>query len=269
MSGPSPTKKNISGPRRRRTRGFYTVEAAVFLPLILLLLFSFGYYTRTEGAWENLIHCAVDESSLSASRGWDGISMLSAEGKLRSRLESEADLPPNWQIRRFRPDYRDALTDHVTSYELTAGIQLKLPAGFSREFLLRCPVKYRNFVGRDMKGNPLGTEGLENDIPENPVIIFPASGERYHRESCRHVTAAIHPATLSSALRRSKPSCEICHSEELPYGSIVFCFDGAATAYHRSTCRTIDRHTAVIDRSEAEEKGYTPCKTCGGTLPQK
>ena len=52
-------------------KGFYTVEAAIFLPLVLLAVLSLGYFMRVEGTWENCIHGAVDESALIASKSYD------------------------------------------------------------------------------------------------------------------------------------------------------------------------------------------------------
>ena len=43
------------------------MEAAIFLPLVLLAVLSLGYFMRVEGTWENCIHGAVDESALIAS----------------------------------------------------------------------------------------------------------------------------------------------------------------------------------------------------------
>lgn len=246
-------------------RGSLTVEAALLLPLVLLMLLSFGFFVRVQLAWENLTHCAVDESGYAASMAWDGIHGLTAKERIKNRLKNEQGIPSSWSVEYFFPDHRDGTTDHVTTYLLTGSVPLDLPAGFSRSFTLKFPVKYRNFVGRQMEGDPLGDAGLETDAPEDPVVIFPAMGERYHRESCRYVSASVQRILLTSSVRSTRKPCEVCHSEDLPLGSTVFCFEGKTSAWHRSTCRTITRHVAVIDRSEAVKKGYTPCKVCGGS----
>ena len=101
-------------------------------------------------------------------------------------------------------------------------------------------------------------------MPEDPVWIFPQSGEKYHSKNCTYVKATVHSRILNASVRTRYAACSTCRSGDLPAGSIVWCFDGDDTAYHRGTCRTIDRHTAVIDRTEAIDKGYTPCSKCGG-----
>lgn len=50
----------------------------------------------------------------------------------------------------------------------------------------------------------------------------------------------------------------------LKAGSIVYCFRDQDTCYHKGTCRAIHRHSIVVDRTEAKNKGYTPCSKCGG-----
>ena len=62
---------------KKSTKGFYTVEAAIFLPLVILSVISLGYFMKVEGTWENCIHGAVDESALIASRSYDEINAAS------------------------------------------------------------------------------------------------------------------------------------------------------------------------------------------------
>lgn len=253
---------------RNSTKGYYTLEAALFLPLILLTVLSLGYFTRVEGVWENCVHCAADESCRAQAMAWDGISGRTAAVRIIRRVRAEQDAPDSFTLRQYRYDSSRGDLDHLTSYEIAARVQMTLPAGFSRDFSFSCPVLYRNFVGRTMSGNPLGTAGLENSVPQNPAHIFPAYGEKYHRGDCTYVKATVRAVNLNGSVTRTHPACRLCHSGDIPAGSVVFCFDSPDTAYHRGSCSSIQRHVTVIDRSEAEEKGYTPCDRCGGGLPR-
>ena len=47
---------------KRNSKGFYTLEAVIFLPLVLLAVLSLGYFMKVEGAWENAFYGAIDES---------------------------------------------------------------------------------------------------------------------------------------------------------------------------------------------------------------
>ena len=249
---------------KNSTKGYYTLEAALFLPLILLTILSLGYFTRVEGVWENCVHCAVDESCRAQAMAWDGITQRAAPGRITRRVRAEEDAPDSITLRRFVADYSRGDLHHLTSYEMSARLRMNLPAGFSRDFSFSCPIVYHGFVGEEMSGDPLGTAGLENNTPQNPVHIFPAYGEKYHRDSCTYVKATVHPVILSGSIRRAHSACRLCRSGEILSGSLVFCFDSPDTAYHRSSCSSIQRHVTVIDRSEAQANGYTPCSKCGG-----
>ena len=70
---------------------------------------------------------------------------------------------------------------------------------------------------------------------------------------------------LTESVKKRYSACGTCRSGKLANGSIVFCFENSGTSYHDGTCRTIRRRSAVIDKTEAERKGYSPCSKCGGS----
>lgn len=45
----------------RNTKGYYTVEAAVFLPVFLLAVLTLGYFVKAAGVQSDVIHAAADE----------------------------------------------------------------------------------------------------------------------------------------------------------------------------------------------------------------
>ena len=245
--------------------GFYTLEAVLFLPFVILAVISIGYFIRLDSVWENVMHCAIDESAYSASRAYDSVSELDSIPKIRKRILQENDLLQTLHIRGVADRYSDGISDELTCYTIKASMGMDLPAGFSRQFDFTGRVKYRGFRGSRYDAAGMGDEGLERDEPKDPVWIFPQSGERYHTSSCTYVRATVKAEVLSSSLKSRFKPCEMCNSGELPLGSLVYCFRGEDTAYHRGSCRSINRHTAIIDRTEAEDKGYTPCSKCGGT----
>ena len=236
----------------------------MLLPLVLLMILALGYFTKAEGSWENAFHCAADESARAAAMAYDGVSDKTAGARIRRRISSDVSGLSSYDLRNVRYGASDRTGDHLTSYVLETASDLKLPAGFGNVFRFSARVKYRNFVGRNYGGDPLGTAGLENNMPEDPVWIFPLSGEKYHTKNCTYVKATVHSMVLNASVRARYAACSTCRSGDLPAGSIVWCFEGEDTAYHRGTCSTINRHTAVIDRTEAIDKGYTPCSKCGG-----
>lgn len=250
--------------KRNTKKGFYTLEAAIFLPLVILAVLSLAYFMRVEGTWENCIHGAVDESSLIASRSYDKVNAALIGPAVSRRINDENPALLQMRLDDLRVMYADSRADDLTSYDIHAVIKLELPLGFSREFILDQGIKFRGFTGVVEKSDPLGIETLETYEQQNPVWIFPHAGEKYHAESCSYVKAAVSPKVLTSMLKKEYNSCGLCRSGDIPTGSIVFCFKGEDTAYHYGTCRSIDRHTSIIDESEAVGKGYRPCSKCGG-----
>ncbi|MDO4869672.1 MAG: hypothetical protein Q4A65_05230 [Bacillota bacterium] len=236
----------------------------MILPLVILAVISLAYFIRIESVWENIMYDALDESTYSASRAYGSPTELDSIPKIKRRINQENTGLSYLKITGVLDRYTDRYADQLTCYTVKAGMNIHLPAGFSRSLDFKGRVKYRGFKGLRYESAGMGTEGLESDVPEDPVWIFPQSGERYHIESCTYVKATVKGYILTPALKRKYHDCEMCHSEELPAGALVFCFTGEDTAYHRGNCRSIKRHYSVINRSEAKEKGYTPCSKCGG-----
>ena len=249
---------------RRSTKGFYTVEAAVFVPLVILAVLSVGYFMRVEGAWENCVYGALDESRRVAMKSYDGIHQGTLKSALEERFSKDSRNPDSVDADRVMCDYSDGRNNHLSSYSIEAYMRMELPAGFSRDFTFSADIKFRGFTGRQRLGEPLGSEGLEREEPEDPVWIFPYSGEKYHTDMCTYVKAAVIRKILSSDVRKDHRSCALCDSDQMKTGDIVFCFSRAGTAYHRGTCRIVNRHTAGIDRTEAVRRGFSPCSKCGG-----
>lgn len=249
---------------KNSTKGFYTLEAAIFLPLVILAVLSLGYFMRIDGAWENCIHGAVDESALIASKSYDESRSAMVKSKLKDRLMKDNPNLERISISNLRICYSGAHADSLTSYKLCATFSLHLPLGFGHEFQFESGIQYREFTGRKEKGQSMGSEGLEAAQPQNPVWIFPQTGEKYHSEGCRYVKASVAPVVLTAAVKKNYEACHLCDSGNMKAGSIIFCFKGPDTAYHRGTCSCIVRHTAVIDKTDAEKRGYKPCSKCGG-----
>ncbi len=249
---------------RKSTKGFYTVEAAIFLPLVILSVLSLGYFMKVEGAWENCIHGAIDESALIASRSYDEVNAALIGPAVSKRINGDNPELDVMQLKEIRVMYQDMYGDDLTSFRIFAVMDLDLPLGFSREFTLDQGIKFRGFTGVVNDGLPMGKDGLENHAIQEPVWIFPNSGEKYHGESCTYVKAAATPAVLTSSIRKKYDSCGLCNSEGITLGELVFCFEGEDTAYHRSTCGSIVRNASMIDKREAVKKGYEPCTKCGG-----
>lgn len=249
---------------KRNIKGFYTLEAAIFLPFVILAVLSLGYFMKIEGLWENCIHGAVDESALIASRACNGAEPMMTKEKIKKRITADNDELDEIEVSNVRIMYADLHNDSLISYKLTAAEYMEFPLAFKKEFKLTGKVKFRGFVGKKEKGEALGVSGLETGEAQQPVWIFPRSGRKYHKENCTYVKASVHAVILTGSVKNKYDPCGICRSREISAGSIVFCFESEDTSYHRGTCRSIKRRSAVVDKTEAEKRGYVPCSKCGG-----
>lgn len=250
---------------KKSTKGFYTVEAAIFLPLVIISVISLGYFMKVEGTWENCLHGAIDESALIASRSYDEINAVSIGEAVSKRINEDNPELDVMRLKNIRIMYQDMYSSDLTSFTIFAAMRLDLPLGFSREFILEQGIKYRGFTGVISRGIPMGKDKLESYENQDPVWVFPHSGEKYHGESCTYVKTSAMLTVLTSSIRKKYDSCGLCNSESMALGSLVFCFEGENTAYHRSTCGSIVRNVSTIDKSEAMKKGYRPCTKCGGS----
>lgn len=247
---------------KRSIRGSYTVEATIFLPLVILAVLSLGYVMKTDGAWESCVSDALDESSRIASREYDGGAPVRM-ARLKKRLSENNNGMESINITGMMYRYSDGKDDGLISYTVEANSKLDLPAGFTRTFDFKCRIKYRGFVGRK-EGSPMGRSQLETEKSGEPVMIFPNSGEKYHSNSCRYVKALAKKKILNQSIKARYQGCSVCGSSDMKNGSIVFCFESEGSAYHRGSCRILERNAITMDKSEAIKKGYNACSKCGG-----
>ena len=92
---------------KKSTKGFYTLEAAIFLPFVILAVLSLGYFIRIEGTWENCIHGAVDESAVIAARSCNGVEPYMTAEKVRNRILEDNPKLDDLEIRNVRIFYSD------------------------------------------------------------------------------------------------------------------------------------------------------------------
>lgn len=253
--------------RTNSKRGSYTVEAAIFLPLLILAVLTIGMTLKTDSAWESCIYGAIDESTQMAAMEGTGVDLakgIAGPATIESRLSADNPHMSYIDINRYLHGYSQGGLSNLTSFNLSAEAEPKLPLGFSRSHSYSFRIKYRGFVGNDYGDGGMGAKALETATDQTPVTIFPQAGIKYHGENCTYVKACVHGEILTSSLKRRYSSCGLCDSNSIALGSTVFCFNGENTAYHRGNCPSINRHYIVIDKSEAIAKGYTPCSKCGG-----
>lgn len=248
---------------KKGIKGFYTLEAAIFLPVLILAVLSLGYFMRMYGGWEQCIYIALNESSKSSMKACDMVSPLFIKTDLTNRFSKDGKEFESVNISGMKIMYKEGSIDSLTSYKLDMKIKLKLPLGFENDQEFSTRIKYRNFVGRKQKTSGIGSDMMETENDADIVWIFPFSGRKYHSRQCTYVTVSPKKYILDSRVKRIYRPCSICTSVDIQKGRTVYCFK-EGDVYHRGICPVVNKRIMSIEETEAKERGYTPCSKCGG-----
>lgn len=249
------------GARRSKAGkgGYYTVEAAVFLPIFIIACLTIGYLIKVIGGVESGMHACVDECRYQAAVAYKERSGLGLKGRIENRIHDE-----NRYITRAKVKHLSYLTDDgAISMDIDYHLDIPLPMDLYSGFHVTDSLKCRGWIGKTYD-DPFTFEAMEKDEEATIVYIFPAWGSKYHKKECTFVTAHPVQTILTPQLKRQYKGCPLCRSGTLPAGSVVYCFPKYGDSYHRGDCNTIDKYTITIELEQAEERGYTPCSKCGG-----
>ncbi|MCB6993160.1 hypothetical protein LI177_06650 [bacterium 210820-DFI.6.37] len=245
-------------------KGYITLEAAIFLPIFIIAVLTLAYFIKIYSTAENITYAMLDETSYLASRASGVKSAPFFRQTLKERIEEENHQVENVQVNRFRYLYSDGNQDNLITaacgYRITLTMPLPMADGTEMESRIKC----RGFTGLKKAATPMSFDEMERDGVWDPVWIFPMSGKKYHSESCRYVKENAKQMVLTGALKRQYHPCGRCKPETLSVGAYVYCFTDAGRAYHKKSCRQVDKYTVEMDREDARSKGYTPCSKCGG-----
>ena len=245
-------------------RGYVTLEAAIFLPVFILALVSIVYYINIYSVQENVYYSTFDEASRLASKAGFVRHAPGFTSVLKDRIQEENPMISDLKLDKFRYLYWDGDLDNLIAVNMDYTVDLNLPIGFSHSYPFDVDVKCRGFAGIRKIGDPMSFDEMESEGIWNPVWIFPMRGEKYHTSTCTYVKANAKEMVLTAELKRNYDPCSLCDAEGVSVGSIVYCFVENGSAYHRSTCRQVERYAIEMNKSDAENKGYTPCSKCGG-----
>jgi len=261
MEGNIIIKRNTEG---MKIKGYYTVEAAVFLPLFILALLTIGYFIKIYGCSENVMHSAADESRRLASLAYD----IKISPGLESRLEERISLENpdiSWtDVDRFRYLHEKNGIHGLISFDVDYRMNVDFPLGLRNGFSGKEKIRCRGFIGAVRDADPISFADMEKDKRSLAVWVFPWSGRRYHKETCTHISSYPKQMMLNDDIRSRYSPCALCHPEKLGNGNFVYCFTRSGYAYHRGSCRLVDKYIVSMEKYQAEKRGYTPCLKCGG-----
>ncbi len=145
--------------------------------------------------------------------------------------------------------------DHIASSTALVRTKMPLPGLFFRYMHASENIAFRPFAGESSEGP---------DADSLRVYVFPKRGERYHIAGCQVLKNGGVQTVLTASLRKRLKACTICDPGDLPDGAPVYMYSSQSGAYHRKSCSIVTKTFISMPRSEAVERGYTPCMVCGG-----
>lgn len=245
-------------------KGYFTLEAAIFLPFFLIGILTLGYFIKIYSTAENITFSMIDETGHLAARAYKKPEALAFPQTIRHRLTQENRSLEQIQMAEFRYLYTEGPKDGLITAGCKYRIGLSLPVKLTDGVQMESRVKCRGFIGKKQEPDPMSFSDMEKNGDSKIVWIFPMWGEKFHKETCRFVR--VHPAqkVLTPALKSRYKPCRLCRPETLSAGSYVYCFSQAGSVYHQNTCSMVEKYTIEIEKDDAVKKGYQPCKTCGG-----
>lgn len=245
-------------------KGYFTVEAAIFLPVFIIAVMTIAYLIKVVGAVELTMHAATDEARQAASHAYVDKTGLGFSWTLENRILADCEDISDVDVTDLKYLYSGGRKEGLISFRVKSRVDIRLPLGLYDGFYFEERVLCRGWIGKNNTWKPLGFEEMEKDGDSRMVWIFPRAGEKYHKESCTHVSNTPSRVILSDGLRRKYDPCRQCDSGDLPEGSIVYCYEGYGEVYHRGNCPSVDKYVRVIPEEDAKTRGYTPCSKCGG-----
>lgn len=240
------------------SRGYYTVEAALVLPFILVLLLTLSYVIKIVAIEEKVIHAMVDESHYTITQSYLIKYDPSFSYRLSKRIKEENGDIDHVNIQGGMPVSKPK---GVIKVRALCRDYRTFPLGFHKDFVLDNRVRCRAFIGSEPIGKPMSFDEMEKSTGGSLVWIFPTAGERYHKESCRYLKAELKAGSAHNLREKGYCPCRLCKPHE---GETVYYFPNYGQSYHRQHCKAAQRNIVSMDRSLAEERGYTACKICGG-----
>ncbi len=245
-------------------KGYFTLEAALFLPVFIIGILTLAYCIKLFSTAENVTNSLLDETGHLAAQAYGKQTAPEFPAKLKLRVREENGRLRNFEITEFRYLHRSRGKDGLLTVACRYRIDLSLPLHLRDSFEMESRVQCRGFIGKRSAGISMPFSEMEKNGDSSLVWIFPDWGQKYHRETCTYVTNHARQMVLTKELVKRFRPCELCGSGSMRVGSYVYCFIRAGMVYHKDSCKTVEKYTIEIEKEDAAAKGYTPCSKCGG-----
>ena len=167
-------------------KGSYILEAAIFLPILILSISALTLIIRITGICENICFSTAEEvltMSLEAYKYRDSVSLCNKTDLIA--VEGKAD------------------------FNVVNAIGIDGRITFEEKLLTR------GFTGMLNMGKCLDEDDFHQNKSTYKVVVFPKYGIKYHRKTCRYVTEIYkneyrQEMEKEDAVRKKYSPCKIC-----------------------------------------------------------
>ncbi len=242
----------------RRKKGSMIVEAAITLPVFVILVVTFCWLVKAcalEIAVYNTVENQVRQVSV--------IGTVPSPYAVRKELGSVQVNATGYKENGVLPGYSISGVGGFTKINFSYDTDIRMPLPLVKTIVLKNSIIYRSWNGYSNPGSPMGFEAMTASAAGDPVYVFPQAGEKYHARGCRVMNASAEAVTLNSDLRHRYGPCPLCTTGREPDGTGVYIFR-YGSCYHKGGCSAVTKYFILMDRSDALSKGYTACSVCGG-----
>lgn len=237
-------------------KGTYILEATIIFPVFVAALSIMISIIPLIAACENIVFSVADEIRLDAVEAAFIKEKISFPVLVTARVRQENKRLSNFRVTGYKRLYRANEIDDL--------IFATFKAGFDSRITL-IPVGTASFEGALMARAYTGTTHEVTDDDGKIVYIFPERGTKYHAAGCRHLESHCRLTILTSEIKTKYRECPLCDPGSIT-GVNVFVFESAGEAYHKASCRSVEKEKYYIEttRGSAKESGYSACSVCGG-----
>ena len=239
-------------------RGSVTLEAAIILPVFIIAAVTVSYCINLAVATESVTSAVCDEARPAAQRMYIVPVPAGIARNMENRVADDGVFVDRYDVTSVR------FINDTVYLKSEFNVKNRMPVRLRDDFTISCDIKFRGFTGRENRGTLFTFDEMEKDDGSAIVWVFPAAGERYHKETCSYIEVCPRQMVLSSEIRRKYSPCRLCRPEDLSDGQFVYCFITSGRAFHTGECTTVDRYVVSMTRRQAAEEGYSPCSRCGG-----
>ncbi len=235
-------------------KGSYILEATIMLPIFILSLIAMVSIVGIIGNCEKAIYQASDMAQFSSIQRHYTKTDLIFPIRLVRRVEESNGLVKKSRVSWYREGFKENGIDELVEFSFQNSFER---VDFETQIV------FRSFNGRDNISQGELRDNFEKEEASDEVYIFPHSGKKYHNERCRYVKENYVQGFLNFKIKQKYSACSKCTPPH-DTGGMIYYFPNSGDHYHTSECTHVDKYTITIEKSDAIEKGYSPCSVCGG-----